>query len=276
MSSAKVIKTLPWVVEADQLPSKMRKDKKKVKINIIHDIFLKCSKIITDPYWIKIYESASQGKFPRGFSYDSESYILSYHNMTKVKDVSLDMTVDNSLDEILLKSITFFRIEGGIKSPSDLDKERTEINDMNDKLSSFAVTRWGELRQKSLKITYITQYVELMGKLYNFNTKQEDKLMSWVLWGLDIKAILPKDIIFDNGIITEINGVHIEQIGEKINIYIDDEHLSSREKIKIKSVGKKVEKSKLMRKWDKILKNVCNKVRGIADATTTIVSTTIN
>lgn len=169
--------------------------------DIIYPIFLECSAFAADGFWENIFEELAYGKTPYG-TYISKDFLCCRY---KNKDFSYKIErKDTKLmyDEIyalLTKKV-------GIMSHKEKVKKRKDFKDIGETMKD-ARQNWSDIRKKNTKELLIELFVTRMKKKHRLTIQQARYLLSAIFIGMVFKVITAKDIDFDDGKITRIDGI---------------------------------------------------------------------
>jgi hypothetical protein len=102
----------------------------------------------------------------------------------------------------------------------DRDKKRIEFYNTEENIKKSR-NNWANIRKKNLKDLLIERYVVDIKKKYLLSIQQAKYLLSIIFIAIVFKVITSKDIEYENGKITNINGIEFEnhEIIIKRNIY---------------------------------------------------------
>lgn len=153
-----------------------------------YPIFEEFAENIDDPYWIKIFEDATNGRFPKGFLLQKNSLI--YKQAGKVKDRILI----SSPSEI----INFFKQHGGFRSDEDLKQDRENLD----------VYRGETKTRKATRQAVLYLYAHYLVKYYGPEEQTWEDIVTLINIHMLNKNIIEKDINYnDQGEILEIRGL---------------------------------------------------------------------
>lgn len=169
-------------------------------------IFKKCVDMLSDEYWINIFEGAYRGDFPPKFSYNEEYRRLLFRNGSK----SFFITVSDNPFDALSKCTSFFREHGGLHSGMDQIDEHRTIKQHNDDADD-----WSKLHTKTRNIL-IDYFVEDEKNKHNLNHNEITQLRECINVGFSIgmfrggTATREKTIHVENYCITSFDGLKLE------------------------------------------------------------------
>jgi len=218
----------------------------KKTINIINPIFVKCSELIRDDFWKKIFQKASLGKFPRNFSYKNNKLSYKYRNKVFTREIS-----DDPYDA-LSTITTFMRQTGKILSDEDkkISLEIAEANTVS--VTTIFNKKWTDLGNKLKKIL-IYDFVDKLSKEYGSTHENTVQLSRVINCGIELGYIDKDDINYCNGKIISIAGLCND---ENKDFYIEYKHEPKIKKCS-KSAAKKT-KNIFLEAWENLLMSLNN------------------
>ncbi len=187
-----------------------------VKKEIIYPIFIKCCQYTEDDFWKEIFEDLAFGKCSYG-TYISKGFLSCNY-----KGKEFSYKIDNNKDPELLYTevYTLLTKKLGVLSKKDKIQKRIEFykTEQNIKDSRH---KWVNIKKKNLKDLLIEQYVISMKKKYSLTIQQSRYLLSIIFIAIVFKVIGLKDIEYNDGQITNINGIEFtkQQIILKRELY---------------------------------------------------------
>lgn len=189
-----------------------------IKKEIIYPIFLECCNLIDDTFWKNVFEDLAYGKCPYGTYITKDFFCCNYKNKEfSYKIEKKDpMQLYNDIYELLVKKL-------GLLSHKDKIKKKIDFTLLEDEIKENRKS-WSNIRKKNIKDLLIENYVIDMKNKFSLTVKQARNLLSLIFIGMVFKVITVKDIIYEDGIIKNINGISFknkEIILEK-DIYVFD------------------------------------------------------
>ena len=168
---------------------------------IVYPIFIECIQFVTDSFWKGIFEDLACGKTPYGLYISKDFLCCSYKN----KDFSYKIEKKNP-KELYSDVYNLLVNRAGILSNGDKNKKRLEFIKAESNIKESR-NSWGEIKKKNVKDFLIELYVVNMKKKYNLSISHSRKLLSLIMIAFVFKTITNKDITYENGEITNIDGI---------------------------------------------------------------------
>ena len=136
----------------------------------------------------------------------------------------------------------------GILSSKDKNNKQIDFKNIENELKECR-KNWSNIRKKNIKDLLIERYVLNMKDKYLLTFKQAQELLSHIFIGLVFKVISVKDIKYNDGVITSIDGITFEnkKINMQKNIY--DNEIEFRKCIII-------DKNEMSENWYKYISNL--------------------
>ena len=214
-----------------------------IKKEIIYPVFLECCEFSTDSFWENMFEDLAYGKTPHGTYINKNFLCCSYKNKEfsykiEKKDPLL---LYNDVYNLLVKKL-------GLLSVRDKLNKKIDFNNIEEDLKN-ARKNWNNIRKKNIKDLLIENYVINMKNKYNLNVSQSRKLISTIFIGLIFKVFSVKDINYDDGVITSIDGITFE----------DNKVILERDIYDIENDYRKcilIDKQLISDNWEKYLNNL--------------------
>jgi len=189
----------------------------KMSNSIHHPFFLEFSDFTFDNFWKEIFISCAQDRFPRGSRYDQESHTLYIRTpdvggRNKTEQIKLP---DKASDAYLLVT-RMFQVKLNIYSAHDLRIKRQEMEETKASRAVELDCEWKKLKPKSLRDTFIMDYIIEIGNKYSLSNREVKKLFHNIQSGFQFKNIDGNDIEYNNGKVTNIRGVKYDPDEKKI------------------------------------------------------------
>jgi hypothetical protein len=200
-----------------------------IKRDVIYPIFLKCIPYTEDSFWKDTFEELSYGNCYQG-AYISKGFICSN---VKGKEFVYKF-IDKEPEKIYNDISRLLKERLNIMSKNDRKILINEFEEVEKKLKSTKNIDWNDIKKKSLKDILFQNYLIDVKRNYELRDIQIKRLYNSINLGLMLKSIKNHDIIYENGKISEINGITFSKGKYKIEIDIysglDDEVVKTIEK----------------------------------------------
>lgn len=121
-----------------------------------------------DPYWKKVFESCSKGRFPRKSGFDSTNNSVWFREGKNIHWYKL--TGDDEKDFIEIKR--HFRDYLKLRSEKDRTENRDQFNRLKEELDKSYTGGWKNIKKKNIKDSIIRQYIL---KLQSDNNLSDEK-----------------------------------------------------------------------------------------------------
>lgn len=164
---------------------------------------LECGQYAEDEFWERIFEELAYGKAPFG-SYINKGFLCcgfrnkEFTYKLERKDPKLLYT---ELYELLTNKL------GLLSNKQKLEKRKKYREDETSEIPQD----WSSIRRKNIKDIMYQNFVLDMKKKYSLDMKQTKILLAMLTLALLIKSIGPKDIIYEEERIQEIQGIEFEK-----------------------------------------------------------------
>ena len=181
-------------------------------LTTVNPVFLKCSELTTDPFWIDIFLAASRGKFPKGFSYKDNSLFHRKRNKTSSVEVS-----ENAIEAFEVCK-TFFRSMGGIASQQEHcnnDSEDTNTSESLDDTSTESevpkkIIIWSKIVPKKNKSLYLHSFINSFAKENKMNASETDRLQKMLNLAESLNLLNDSNVVFEGNSISHIIGLSFD------------------------------------------------------------------
>jgi len=172
-----------------------------IKKDIIYPVFLECCQFTSDAFWENIFEDLSYGKTPYG-TYISKNFLCcSYKN----KEFSYKIERKNPKD-LYQEIYNLLTKKLGILSNKEKIKKRFDFYQTESRIVKNR-EEWSNIKKKNIKDLLIEKYVLDMKKKHSLTMTQAKYLLSIIFISLVFKVISPKDIIYHDNKIHDIEGI---------------------------------------------------------------------
>lgn len=214
-----------------------------MKKEILYPVFLECLQFTNDFFWENIFEDLAYGKTPYGTYINKDFLCCNY------KDKEFSYKIEKKEPELLYNDVLFLLGKKlGILSSKDKNNKQIDFKNIENELKECR-KNWSNIRKKNIKDLLIERYVLNMKDKYLLTFKQAQELLSHIFIGLVFKVISVKDIKYNDGVITSIDGITFEnkKINMQKNIY--DNEIEFRKCIII-------DKNEMSENWYKYISNL--------------------
>ena len=196
-----VSQSMPWLTSNKSLSSTRIRS-----MNVVNNIFIKRMDFVDDPYWKSILLDAAKGKFPKGFSFNDGT--LLYRPLGK------SMVMEDNINSIN-KFIDFIRINTGIRSKMDLEREKDYEREyqINHKVNMI---EWSKISKFNKRLMVI-EFVSNIKKIHNLDQNETDQLKTLINMNLE-DDIIKKNVIMKDNNIEEIRGLRWDQSSRKFSL----------------------------------------------------------
>lgn len=176
-----------------------------IKKEILYPIFLECCPFAEDTFWENIFEDLVYGKTPYGTYINKNFLCCSYKN----KEFSYK--IERKHPKIIYDDIySLLTNKLGILSQREKNKKRIDFYKTENDIKE-TTQNWANIRKKNIRDTLVEMYVIDMKQKYKLSVIQAKHLLSSIFTGLIFKVINSKDIIYEDGKITKIEGIDFEK-----------------------------------------------------------------
>lgn len=214
------VSNMPWL-STPITPGKQNRQKTTTKGKIaapLNSIFAQCCTFVNDEFWHNILMEASRGKLPQNFTYSTTKNILSFKKKTKIESVEVPKDAYPATCVIL----DFFRNKAGMRSPSDLEREKKEQEEILLKRAIQSYSTWSEIKNKALKRAFFADYIHKLTEQYKLKVKERKELKTIINVGFLLGSLCNDDVDFDGYKINDIKGLKYDEVTRKFClIYLD-------------------------------------------------------
>lgn len=175
----------------------------------VHRIFFLCSGRTTDKAWSDFFKDCAHNKFPKGVRFENGSIKCTRKKNSFVEYIPKD--TNKALNVIL----EIFRDRLGIKTTNEKAKEKVSFEKAREKLN---IGNWSSIKSAGIRNMLITGYVDRFSE-YNYLSQQEStELKLLINLGVSTKLLTSKNIILENGSISNIIGLNFNYNTRKFTI----------------------------------------------------------
>lgn len=237
------LETRPWIFTPVTV-SRPKTRRAKPEQVIVNSIFKECAELTQDTTWKTIFNSASYGKLPKGFTF--KDGFLTHKIRNKLSRVEISSNAAQAFEECT----SFFKTKAGIMSEEDQKKAREEFEDFLLESGSLYPTRWTEVRKK-VRDVLISTFVGNVAKEVGLRPAEKADMKNKINLGLILGCFGNDQIVLENGYIKEIAGLEFDHTSRNFKI----DHTKAPKQLK---KSRRVEKEKLPKKsfyalWVKFL-----------------------
>jgi hypothetical protein len=185
---------------------------------VLYPIFLGVSDISTDVQFKNIFNELAYGKAPFG-SYIMNKKVIdpiskevdySDYICSNIKGSEFIWKIENKDPNIIHSElIDIFINRMKIVSDTDKSKNIENFNIFNSNKNNCVET-WGNINKKMIRNVYFDNYIQENTRKYNLTTVEAKYMYSLITISIMLKRISSKDIIFENGKITNIIGLSVD------------------------------------------------------------------
>ena len=199
------VHSMPWL-ETPIKQKKVKGQRTRAQPAIVNNIFAQCAELVDDAYWQTTLMQASYGRFPKGFMY--KNGIMTFRRGTKTQKIEIS---DNPI-EATQTTINFMKDMAGIRSQSDQERERKEIDEKLLNVKSLDNCTWADIKKKKkIQELLIGQFVDHISSTMNLNRDQKKQLITLINVGFLLGYFSTNSVQFVNGSIRGIVGLTYDQ-----------------------------------------------------------------
>ena len=244
--------SMPWAKKTSSAP---KTKKKRAEKKVVNDIFETCSELTSDSYWISVFRECARDKFPRGFSY--KNGLLIHRRGNKLKRI----LIPNSPHEAFSISVNFFKTAAGLMSNEDRKKLQKEEEEKLLETISAKELVWKDIKTERVKEILISEFVRDLSIKMEFDENKKKELSTTVKSGFMLKYFTGKNIVMEEGKVTNIIGLVYDK--ERNRFFIDPKYTTKRPGRKVKGLGiepvKKKARASFITIWDKYIQTLDKK-----------------
>lgn len=180
--------------------------------DLIYPFFIECISYTDDPYWKSIFEDLAHGSSPYSTYISKDVIICNY------KDREFAYKIQRKPADALYKEVMdLFRQKLRLLSPSEILSNRDEMTNHYSEICND----WSLIKKKNIKESLVERYAISMKNKYSLTIQQAKYLNDIIFLSLVLRVLLPGDILINNGIIENVNGIKFEpgKVILEFNIY---------------------------------------------------------
>ena len=192
------ISSRPWIFGEKRDISNTKPVKDAVK-EAQHKIFYSCAEIAEDSFWKNIFNKASTGTFPKGFSYNNSN--LTFKKGTRTETIHIPENPHEAIS--LLKD--FFQ-KTGLFSKKDFAESDKILKKLAETTVHLEDMEWSKIRKKGLREVLINEYIQRKSLEYPEDLRKQFSCRIHI--AINLGMIGPKHINFSRGSIQNIEGIY--------------------------------------------------------------------
>ena len=177
-----------------------------IKKEIVYTIFLECGQYTTDIFWENVFEDLSYGKTPYG-TYITKDFLCCNY---KDKEFSYKIEKNKDTEQLYNDIFNLLSKKLGLLSQRDKIKKKIDFYNIEEEIKEGR-KNWSSIRKKNIKDLLIEKYVIDMKNKYSLSIKQAKYLLSIIFIAMVFKVITVKDIHYENGKISHIEGIEFKK-----------------------------------------------------------------
>jgi hypothetical protein len=171
-----------------------------------YKLFEECSQYTTDPYWKKVFENCSKGRFPKNSGYDESNISIWFRYG---KDINWYRVVNNpEQDYNDIKKC--FKEYLKLRSEKDKLENRADFNILKDELDKSYIGNWKNIKKKNIRDSLIRHYILHLKKVHNLDIDQTINLSRDIRQAMLFGWITPDHIDYSNRKIQNISNLRFE------------------------------------------------------------------
>jgi hypothetical protein len=174
---------------------------------IIFSQFLEASVYASDPFWKSVFENLAYEKCPYGIYFSKGFLCCSFKSkefVYKIEQQKDPQVLYNEVHELLHGKAT-------INSTNDHYKLIKCFEEIEKELKDIKNSNWTSIKKKSIKDNIIENFIIEMKNKYELSLSTCKELNSVIQLGLIFKSIGPKEITYEDGKITKIEGIEFKR-----------------------------------------------------------------
>jgi len=177
-----------------------------IKKEIIYPVFLECCQYTNDIFWENVFEDLSYGKTPYGTYITKDFFCCNY----KDKEFSYKIEKNKEPEQLYNDIFNLLSKKLGLLSQRDKIKNKIDFYNIEEEIKEGRKS-WSSIRKKNIKDLLIEKYVIDMKNQHSLSVKQAKYLLSIIFIGMVFKVITVKDINYENGKISNIEGIEFKK-----------------------------------------------------------------
>lgn len=198
----------PWMQDRE----KKNKSKNKALPIVVHEIFAKCAKITTDPFWIEKFNKAAFNKFNRGFSF-RDGYLV-YKKANREMKLHLSTTPE----EAVIACISFYA-KAGVISPSDQTSQQDILYETLLEKRKKLTSSWATVsKRKKIRASLLANYINTLANKHNLTNREIGQLSEILHSGFILGYFPSKNITLEDERIIQIKGLIFDEEKRKFSV----------------------------------------------------------
>jgi hypothetical protein len=193
------------------------------KSSVLSTHFLACKGYTLDEYWRQIFESCSNGKFPRGIRIlDSNSIIVTSKTGKQMYQLP-SVQKEEDYPALYQFMMNIFRNDLGMSS--DLDQQEAWLNfesTVHEDKEEGKIETWKDVRNKSTKERLLQDYVLYIKSTHELDTAASRALLNSLRFSIVMGRINSTTVVITDGNISDITNVKINEDGS-VDIEYEEE-----------------------------------------------------
>ena len=170
-----------------------------MKTKITYPYLLECCNYTTDAYWKSVFTNLSCGIPPHGVYIHKDFLVCNY------KDKAFSYKLGSkSPEESFADIYKLFKTKLQMVSLEDILEKQGEIDSLNKKI---IYNNWLDIKRKTIKDILIEDFVLYQKDKFGLTFKQARDILNIINIGLTFKYINYKDIVMDQGSISDITSL---------------------------------------------------------------------
>lgn len=175
---------------------------------VIFPLFEECKNYTLDRCWMDWFANFACNKFPSGVKYDPKHHNLILKIGTKTTEV---IALPEDPPQLFTVLMTILKQKLGMRSSRDLKIQKEEMEAAIKHRSADLDCDFKRIKPKHLKDQLIMNYIASLKEKYNLTRSEYNDTVSTIQLGFQFKSIVPDDVVYENGTILDIKGVHFDE-----------------------------------------------------------------
>ena len=176
---------------------------------ITYPIFLECAAYTEDHFWRSVFEEMAYEKTPYG-CYITKGYL---NCSFKGKEFSYRIPDAGDPAKVHADVMALVRDRLGVSSSSDKLRHIQDFARMEDEIKDLKNSKWTSIKKKTSKDFIIENFVIEMKAQWHLSESITRQLLGTIISGMIFKVYCPKDIHYELGKITAIDGLEFHEGG---------------------------------------------------------------